>query len=252
MFMRLVENIALFFYTVLVWVVTAFAFILHFLLTLITYPFAKEKEAFAQDLTQPFFTLGFFLFRFRMKVFGHEHIPADKHFILISNHQSLLDIVVLFKVFRHSHIVFIAKKELLNVPILGWDIRMLGHVAIDRSNPKTSLIELAKVEKRIEEKLSVVLFPEGTRSLDGTLGEFKKGAFMMAAHTGVSLLPCCIMGTGKILNKRSFMMRPGHITVKIGEPIPIKKAENKPEAKQIAEEARVKAEASIRALMAAS
>ncbi len=222
-------------FTAAVWLFTAFSFLTHFLLVLLVYPFCKDSEATAQRLTQPFFSVAFFLFGFKMTVKGVENIPENKHFILISNHQSHMDIVVLLKALK-TKLSFISKKELLAVPILGWDIHLLGHVAIDRSNPKTSLLELARVEKLIEKGLSVVLFPEGTRSLDGELGDFKKGAFMMAANTGVSVLPCTIVGTGTILNKRSLMMKPGAITVYIDKPISVKKAETKIEAKQTAQE----------------
>lgn len=227
-------NILGWIYTILVWGYTIFAFSTHALITRVFRRFYKDPEGYCIRMTAPFFWGAFKLFGFKLTIEGQENIP-DHPFIVVSNHQSHMDIVVLLFGLRRKT-AFIAKEELMKVPVLGWDIKAQGHIAINRFDPRAAVTELKRVEKLMEGGKSFILFPEGTRSLTGEVGPFKKGAFMMAANTGTQLLPCSISGTWNILNKTSLKMHPGAIHLRIGKPIKVVKPSDSQQVKKLAEE----------------
>ena len=159
-------------------------------------------------------------------VHGEENIPTDENVIFISNHQSHLDIIVLMVLIK-KQITFFAKQELKSVPILSQDISNMGHVFVDRKSIKRSSEQLAIIEEQLNNKRNVIVFPEGTRSDDGTLLPFKRGAFLMSANTKTTILPCYLHGTGTVLNKKSFLFKPGKIQLIFKKPIiPIVKDNN--------------------------
>jgi 1-acyl-sn-glycerol-3-phosphate acyltransferase len=111
------------------------------------------------------------------------------------------------------------KKELRNLPALGIACEKLGHIYIDRSNKGTAMASLKEAKKRIVNGTSILIFPEGTRSLTGKMGPFKKGAFVMALDLGIPILPITLLHTDKILPPRTMDLFPGRATMIIHEPI---------------------------------
>jgi len=221
-------------YTGLCWAYAIFAFSTHAILSFIFGRFFEDHEAFSIDLARCYAWFAMHFLGLNLTIEGKENLPEKKdNFILLSNHQSHMDIIVLIYALRYK-ISFIAKQELLKVPILGWTIKNQGHITIDRSDPRKSVSELKRVENLIENGRSVIMFPEGTRTENGQIGEFKKGAFMMAVHTGIPIIPCHIEGTYQYLNKHSLRMRPTKITLKIGKPILVQKITHPGEAKNAA------------------
>jgi 1-acyl-sn-glycerol-3-phosphate acyltransferase len=113
-----------------------------------------------------------------------------------------------------------AKKELFRIPVFGWGIRVLGHLPVDRSRARKARESiLAAVRKVRGEDISLLVFPEGTRSVTGELGEFKPASFALAIEAGVEVLPIALSGTHRILGKKSWRIRPGKIGLSIGMPI---------------------------------
>ncbi len=221
-------------YTGWVWFYTCASFTLHALIVWSVGWMVKDRTAFAIKATYPFFWGTFNLLGMGVKVFGAHNVPdPSQNFIVISNHQSLIDIPVLIYGLSRP-ISFIAKDELLRIPVLGWDIRSQGHVSINRHDPRSAVVTLKRVEQLLESGRSFVLFPEGTRSVDGKIGDFKKGAFMMAVNTGTTILPCYIGDSMKLLHKRSLRMHPGMVKLVVGKPIPVPKYTNSQDAKQAA------------------
>jgi 1-acyl-sn-glycerol-3-phosphate acyltransferase len=184
--------------------------------------FFKDKAWGNIKIAKLFLNSGMFLCNIKSKVIGQEHIPQNNNFIIVCNHQSHIDIVILIASFPNKF-AFIAKKELSKIPFLGWDLKLQGHVLVDRKNARSAVRLLDTLESHINNGKTLFFFPEGTRSIDGTIGKFKKGAFQLAVKTGTQILPCHIDGTFHILKKKSFLMKPHDITLTIGKPIKVEK-----------------------------
>jgi 1-acyl-sn-glycerol-3-phosphate acyltransferase len=160
----------------------------------------------------------FWIFRMKVSVTGYEKLDSTKPYVFVSNHASMFDIpTVIVALKGNVNIVF--KKELIYVPIWGWALRFGHFIMIDRSNPRKALDSIERAAKSIRKGNSVILFPEGTRTLDGKLQSFKRGAFSLAAKAGVPVVPLTINGTFTIMPKGSFNVIPATISVIIGKPI---------------------------------
>lgn len=149
---------------------------------------------------------------------GMEHIPPEPH-VYMSNHQSWFDILALAAALPSSA-RFVSKIELARVPVLGPAMRRAGHIFIDRKNLQQAIGAFEDVASVIQGGMSAVLFPEGTRSLDGELRSFKKGPFVLAIASQVPVVPVFVAGTFTILPKGAILIRPHPVTLFFGAPIP--------------------------------
>jgi 1-acyl-sn-glycerol-3-phosphate acyltransferase len=156
----------------------------------------------------------------KVKVIGKENLLRDKPQILMANHQSDFDILIAL---AHIPIQFrwIAKKELFAIPIFGAAMRSAGYIEIDRSNREKALHSIEEAALSIRRGKSIMTFPEGTRSRDGEIKNFKHGAFYLAIKSGVPIVPVSIIGSGRIMPKRSLRIKPGQIKMVIGKPIEV-------------------------------
>jgi 1-acyl-sn-glycerol-3-phosphate acyltransferase len=158
----------------------------------------------------------------RLEVEGLVNIGKKISYIIIANHQSYMDIPVLIVAMKLS-IRIIAKRELFKIPIFGWGMRAGGIIEIDRSNQKKSIETLQKVEEIIRSNnISILAFPEGTRSDDGKIGSFKRGPVILAINTGLPILPVSVSGTRRILPKGKIRISHGKVKVVIHQPIETK------------------------------
>lgn len=157
-----------------------------------------------------------------LRVDGLEHVRSGGAQIFVSNHQSMLDIWALMAALPVS-LRFVAKRELARIPVFAGACRAAGHVFIDRSEPTTAAEAIRAAGRRMErEGLSLVLFPEGTRSRDGSLGRFRRGSFALALETDVPLVPVAVDGGARALPPGSLRPRPGLVRVSCGEPIELR------------------------------
>ena len=150
-----------------------------------------------------------------------ERIDPNQSYVIVSNHQSLYDILVLYG-WLNIDFKWVIKKELRNFPGLGVGCEKLGHIFIDRSNPQQAIEALKQAKERITKGTSVIFFPEGTRALGTGLKPFKKGAFHMAKDLDLPILPVTILGTRAIHPSKSFDTFPGRATLVVHEPIALK------------------------------
>lgn len=155
----------------------------------------------------------------KLDVQGLENVDFTKPHVFVTNHQSMIDIPVLFQVIP-TNLHFIAKKSLFNVPFLGWYMRVGGMIPVDRSNGPEAIKTLQKAAERVAGGDSVLAFAEGTRSRTGAIAPFKKGAFMLALQAQVPVVPVTIEGARQVLPSDGFSVRPGTIKVRFGKPIP--------------------------------
>lgn len=157
----------------------------------------------------------------RLQVSDPNEVDWSKPAVLVANHQSWFDVFALITAIPGS-IRFVAKKELGQIPIFGRAWRGCGHISLDRSDRRQAIESLNRAAERIhEDSLVVTVFPEGTRSPDGRLYPFKKGAFVLAIRTGVPIVPVGIAGSGAVMPKGSFRVRSGEIRLCVGSPIEV-------------------------------
>lgn len=148
-------------------------------------------------------------------------IDPDRPQILVANHTSWFDVLALTAYFPGPY-RFVAKQELASVPVFGPAWQACGHIAIDRQDRRRAIESLQVAKRRLaEERPTVILFPEGTRSATGELRPFKKGAFVLAIETGVEVVPVGILGSREVMKKGSLAIHPGTIRVRFGTPIPV-------------------------------
>jgi len=155
----------------------------------------------------------------KVRVDGLQNIDPDQAYVFAANHQSQFDIFVLL---AHLPIQFrwLAKKELFRLPFLGAGMKGAGYIPIDRRNRREAFKSIDLAAARVREGTSVVIFPEGTRTLDGTLQSFKKGGFHLAIKSKRPIVPVSVSGTFAILPKKGFRIRPQTVLVYVGEPVP--------------------------------
>ncbi len=151
----------------------------------------------------------------KVTVIGREHLAPGVSYILMPNHQSHFDIPVLLGCL-HTQFRWLAKAELFKIPIFGRAMRGCGYISIDRTNRHAAFASIQQAGDAIRGQASVLIFPEGTRSPDGKLLPFKKGGFVLAADSGVPILPIGIYGTGRILPKKHLLLDPGPVVLQIG------------------------------------
>ena len=154
----------------------------------------------------------------RLKVNGLENVDDNVPRIYISNHQSYFDIFALFAALPIDF-KYVLKEELTKIPLFGSVVVRAGHISIDRKNPRKALKSMREAAQKIRNGISVVIFPEGTRSVDGMVQPFKRGSFRMALQSGCELVPVAIINSRNIMSIESWRINRGPITINIGKPI---------------------------------
>jgi 1-acyl-sn-glycerol-3-phosphate acyltransferase len=157
-------------------------------------------------------------FFWKVIVEGKEKIDQKQAYVIVPNHQSMLDIVI-FNMLHHR-LRWISKIEVFKIPVLGWEMRMVKYIELERGNKHSVVRMMEKCISSLREGISIVIFPEGTRSLTGAIGKFKTGAFQLAIKTDKPLLPVLIDGTGDVLPKNGLTFRIDKvIRIKVLDPI---------------------------------
>ncbi len=156
-----------------------------------------------------------------LRVSGLNRIDPRQQYVFMVNHQSNIDIPVLLQSLPGFQLRWLAKKEILWVPFFGWAMWAARHIAVDRGDRNDALRSLKKAQERMAGGVSIVIFPEGTRSSDGSLLPFKRGGFLLAVKTQKPIVPVTIVGSGKLLAKGDWRLRAGEIRVTVGTPISV-------------------------------
>ncbi|KAL5100961.1 hypothetical protein RYX36_005288 [Vicia faba] len=202
--------------------VTSFAAIFLFVLMLVGHPsvllFDRYRRKFHYFVAKVWATLTVTPF-FKIEYQGLENLPPpDTPAVYVSNHQSFLDIYTLLTLGRSFK--FISKTGIFLFPVIGWAMFLLGVIPLKRMDSRSQMECLKKCMDLIKKGASVFFFPEGTRSKDGKLGAFKKGAFSIAAKTKVPVVPITLIGTGQIMPAgREGIVNTGFVKVVIHKPI---------------------------------
>ncbi|NPV60858.1 MAG: 1-acyl-sn-glycerol-3-phosphate acyltransferase [Actinobacteria bacterium] len=163
----------------------------------------------------------------KVTVTGRENIVKGQSYIVCSNHQSSYDIFLLFG-WLGIDLKWVIKKELRAYPVFGYAVEKGGNIVIDRSNPKEAYKSLENARQKIAGGTSIIMLPEGTRSRTGELGEFKKGAFVLARELNLPILPVSITGTKEILPPKTLDLFPGRATMRIHPPVDLNEYADQP------------------------
>ena len=152
----------------------------------------------------------------RVRVTGLERLPPGRSYVFAANHQSIYDIPIVFASIPFQ-LRIVAKESLGRIPFMGWHLRRAGHLLVDRKNPGPDIVK--KMARLVSESSSLIVFPEGTRSVDGTLGRFKKGSFLVALDSKLPVVPLTIVGSRRVMTKGRLMVEPGEVQLVVHEPI---------------------------------
>jgi len=166
-----------------------------------------------------------FLFKLlhtRVQVEGDNKIKSGKTYLFMANHVSLFDIPLL-GAYIPTFVRGVEAKNQFKWPLYGWVIRRLGNIPIERTNIHASIRSIRKTEKLLKEGRSMVILPEGHRTLDGNLRPFKKLPFFLAKKADVDIVPMGLSGLFHLKSKRSWLIRPTTLKIKFGDVIPIQK-----------------------------
>jgi len=156
--------------------------------------------------------------RVKVSVQGLEHIDPNVAYVYMANHQSMFDILTLLG-YLPVQFRWLAKMELFQIPVFGYSMARVGYISIDRSNRKSAYKSLLEAAQKIARGVSVVVFPEGTRSTDGQIKPFKVGGFHLAIRSGRPIVPVVIYGSHHVMPKGRLRIKRGQIVLSINPPI---------------------------------
>ena len=189
------------------------------LFTIIFVPFRNAEFVHKE---QQFWSRSFFWLMFLpVTINGKEHIKKGQSYVFVANHQSMFDV---WLIYGWLPVVFkwLMKAELRKVPFVGTACKAAGHIFVERRNAKAAMESLKNVEKQLSNGVSTVIFPEGTRSLNGEVGKFKRGAFQIAWDLGLPVIPLSLDGCYEVLPKGNPFVHRHAVSMHIGEPIDLK------------------------------
>jgi len=169
-------------------------------------------------VAKPWARVILWLSRVKVCARGCEHVDDRIPRIYMTNHQSYFDILALLA-YLPVDFKFLMKQELMRIPLFGFAMKRAGYIGIERNDPRKAVKSMQHAAERIRNGASVLIFPEGTRSVGGRLQEFKRGGFKLALKSGCDIIPVVIKGSRHIMPKGSFTIRRGRFTLSVGEPI---------------------------------
>ena len=170
----------------------------------------------------------------RVRVSGLERLDPKRSYVFAANHQSIYDIPIVFSALPYQ-LRIVAKESLGRIPFMGWHLHRAGHLLVDRKNPGADIVH--KMARLVREGSSLIVFPEGTRSLDGTLGRFKKGSFLVALGAKLPVVPVTIEGSRHVMQKGRLMVRPGEVLLTVHDAVPTESVRRE-EVRALAEQVR--------------
>lgn len=200
--------------TIFVWSCIVVATLVLGFLAFVTYPFDPNGKV-VHRYARLWGKVALWVNRVRVTVEGMEKLKGEGPYIFMSNHQGSYDIFALL-----GHLPFqfkwLAKKELFSIPFFGWTMVAAGYISIDREGSRETVEAMNKAAKRIQDGMSVVIFPEGSRSPDGTIQPFKKGGFTLAIKSKVPIVPLALTGSREIMPKERLTAASGEIRIRVG------------------------------------
>jgi 1-acyl-sn-glycerol-3-phosphate acyltransferase len=206
----------------LVWIIclplTGLLFLVSLIIWFITFPIDNERGIMHWWLVYQsnFFTRAVPLWKIRVE--GRKKAVKGTSYVIISNHQSMMDVLIM-NCLRYRF-RWISKIENFRVPVIGWYLRMAKYITVDRGNKDSKAEMMERAAESLKKGISIMIFPEGTRSTNREIGPFKLGAFQLAMMTDKPILPVVIDGTGGVLPKHGMIFSRGNlIRIKVLDPV---------------------------------
>lgn len=212
---------------IIVWPIMVVLTLFTAVFTILFIPFRNAEFV---HKVQQFWSCSFFrLMLLPVTVEGLEHIKPGQSYVFVSNHQSMFDV---WLIYGWLPVIFkwLMKAELRKVPFVGTACKAAGHIYVDRKNPKAALESMENVKKQLKDGICTVIFPEGTRTKDGQVGRFKRGAFQIALDLKLPIIPISLSGCYDVLPKGKPFVYRRPVRMYVGEPIDITQFENNNEA----------------------
>ena len=205
--------------TIFVWSCIVIATLILGALAFITYPFDRKGRA-GHYYARLWGKAALLANRVKVKIEGIDRLNGKGPYIFMSNHQGSYDI---FALLGHLPYQFkwLAKKELFSIPFFGWTMAAVGYISIDRGGTRDTVEAMNVAAQKIREGMSVVIFPEGSRSPDGLIQPFKKGGFTLAIKSKIPIVPIAISGSRDIMPKDKLTTASGEIRMLVDHPIEI-------------------------------
>jgi len=204
--------------TIFVWSCIGMTTLVLGFLAFLTYPFDRKGRV-VHHYARLWGKIALLANRVKVELEGMEHVKGEGPYIFMSNHQGYYDVFALL-----GHLPFqfkwLVKKELFSIPILGWTMAAAGYINIDREGTRKTVEALNEAAQKIREGMSILIFPEGSRSPDGSIQSFKKGGFTLAIKSRVPIVPIAITGTREIMPKGKLTVAAGEIRIQMSHPIP--------------------------------
>lgn len=154
----------------------------------------------------------------KVTVTGRENISKGTSYVFVANHQGAYDIFSIYGYLNHNF-KWMMKKGLESIPLVGYSCRKAGHIYVDNRTPAAIRQTMQDAERQLARGMSVVVFPEGARTLDGKVHAFRRGAYTLAVEFGLPVVPITIDGAYKVMPRTAWLPRPGHIKLTIHQPI---------------------------------
>ncbi|GJQ59604.1 MAG: 1-acyl-sn-glycerol-3-phosphate acyltransferase [Candidatus Scalindua sp. AMX11] len=207
-------------YTLYAWATLSILWVTGYFILIFSTLGVKDKESRYNALERKLTRIAFRLMGVTIDAQGVENIPLHEPVIFVSNHQSFFDIKLSLAAIPRNF-SFISKDIIFKIPFLGRYMRVSGHIGIRRSKERDAYNALCAVVRKLKGGKSVVFFPEGTRSENGKLGQFKRGISMVVLRSGRKVVPTAIMGSGNFLAKNSFLCNPEkrNVCFRFGKPL---------------------------------
>ncbi|HBG41846.1 lysophospholipid acyltransferase family protein [Limibacterium fermenti] len=155
----------------------------------------------------------------RIKVRGREHLDPNQSYVFIANHQGAFDIFLVYG-YLNQNIKWVQKKSLRNIPFVGFASEMAGHVFVDNSSPGARAKTIFQAQRKIVDGVSIMLFPEGSRTHTGKMGRFRRGAFQIAYDMKLPVVPLTLNGPFDVMSRNTLLFTPGTLELVIHPPIP--------------------------------
>lgn len=212
---------------IVVWPIMVVLTLFTAVFTMIFVPFRNAEFV---HRVQQFWSRSFYRLMFLpVTVEGLEHIQPGQSYVFVSNHQSMFDV---WLIYGWLPVIFkwLMKAELRKVPFVGIACKAAGHIFVDRKNPKAAMESMENIKKQLKDGVCTVIFPEGTRTKDGQVGRFKRGAFQIALDLKLPIIPISLSGCYDVLPKGKPFVYRRPVRMYVGEPIDITQFENNNDA----------------------